>query len=148
VLLSGALVDRGLRAAMVGGCVIVTLALLGLDLVQGSLIVTVIATAAWGLAFTALPSPGRPRSCAPSRPSPTGPRPSTSSAFQGGIGGGALLGAVLLGAGEIPPVLTAAMLFATLGTLLAAVLTGPAPRPAAAHPWSVGRAVVGRALRL
>jgi hypothetical protein len=39
-------------------------------------------------------------------------------------------------------------MFATLGTVLAAVLTGPAPRPAVAHPWAVGRAAVGRALRL
>jgi hypothetical protein len=40
-------------------------------------------------------------------------------------------------------VLTVALVFATLGTILAAFLTGAPPRRAALHP----RAVVGRALR-
>jgi predicted MFS family arabinose efflux permease len=147
VLLSGALVDRGLRAAMVGGCVIVTLALLGLDLVQGSLLVTAIAAGAWGLAFTALPVAWQ---TAVLRAVPT--QPDGGSAlyvvcFQVGIGGGALLGAVLLAAGGISPVLTVALVFATLGTILAVFLTGPRPRRAAIHTRAVGRAVVGRALR-
>ena len=146
VLLSGALVDRGLRAAMVGGCVIVTLALLGLDLVQGSLAVTVIAAAAWGLAFTALPVAWQTAVLRAVPAQPDGASALYVVCFQVGIGGGALLGAVLLAAGGISPVLTVALIFVTLGTILAALLTGPASRdPRRRARRRRGRAAVGRA---
>ena len=84
VLLSGALAGRGLRTAMVGGCLMVTLALLGLDFVHGSLAVTLIATAAWGLAFTALPVAWQTAVLRAVPDQPDGHRRSTWSASRSG----------------------------------------------------------------
>lgn len=125
----------------------VTAALLALDLVQGSLAVTLIAAGVWGLAFTALPVAWQTAVLRAVPAQPDGASALYVVCFQVGIGGGALLGAVLLAAGGVSAILTVALVFATLGTVLAAVLTGPSPRPAAGRRWAGGRAVVGRALR-
>jgi len=147
VLLSGALVDRGLRTAVVSGCAAVSLALLTLDLVPGSFAVTLIAAGAWGLAFTALPVAWQTAVLRAVPVQPDGASALYVVCFQVGIGGGALLGAVLLAADGVPAVLTVALVFATRGTVLAAALTGPSPRPAVERRWAIRRARVGRALR-
>jgi len=147
VLLSGVLVDRGLRTAVVGGCGVVTVALLALDLVQGSLVVTLIAAGAWGLAFTALPVAWQTAVLRAVPAQPDGASALYVVCFQVGIGGGALLGAVLLASDGVSAILTVALVLATVATVLAAVLTGPSPRPAVGRRWADGRAVVGRALR-
>lgn len=114
VLLSGALVDRGLRAAVVKGCGVVTVALLALDLVQGSLAVTLIAAGAWGLAFTALPVAWQTAVLRAVPAQPDGASALYVVCFQVGIGGGALLGAVLLAAHGVSAILTVALAFVTL----------------------------------
>ncbi len=124
-----------------------TAALLALDLVQGSLVVTLIAAGAWGLAFTALPVAWQTAVLRAVPAQPDGASALYVVCFQVGIGGGALLGAVLLAADGVPAVLTVALAFATLATILAAVLIGPSSRSAVACRWALGRTAVARGLR-
>jgi len=115
--------------------------------VQGSLAVTLIAAGAWGLAFTALPVAWQTAVLRAVPAQPDGASALYVVCFQIGIGGGALLGAVLLAAGGVSAILTVALVFATLGTVLAALLTGPSSRAAVGRRCAVGQTVSRRALR-
>lgn len=127
IAVSGVAADRRPRATMITGCALVglaQLALLALGAVGGSVPVTVAAAVVWGFAFTGLPVVWQ---TAVLRAVPR--RPDAGSAlyvvcFQVGIGGGALLGAVLLASGGVSVVLAASVAFAAAGTGLAAALTG------------------------
>jgi predicted MFS family arabinose efflux permease len=117
----GAVTDRRPRAALVVcmGAVVAALALISAT--GRSTPVMVLATMAWGAGFTALPI------CLQSAVLRVAPRvPDTGSAlyvvaFQIGIGGGALVGAGLLGSGHLASIPVVALALIGAGSVIAAV---------------------------
>jgi predicted MFS family arabinose efflux permease len=117
----GAIADRRPRTAMLGCCAAVVVGLALIALVGHSTPVMIVATLAWGAGFTALPI------CLQNAVLRVAPRmPDTASAlyvvaFQIGIGGGALIGAGLLGAGALASIPVVALVLIGAGSLIAAV---------------------------
>jgi predicted MFS family arabinose efflux permease len=117
----GAITDRRPRAALLSCCGAVVVGLALIALVGHSTPIMVIATLAWGAGFTALPI------CLQNAVLRVAPRmPDTASAlyvvaFQIGIGGGALIGAGLLGAGALASIPVVALVLIGTGSVIAAV---------------------------
>jgi predicted MFS family arabinose efflux permease len=117
----GAVTDRRPRAALVVCMGAVVAALAVVSVVGHSTPVMVLATMAWGAGFTALPI------CLQSAVLRVAPRvPDTASAlyvvaFQIGIGGGALVGAALLGSGHLASIPVVALALIGAGSVIAAV---------------------------
>jgi predicted MFS family arabinose efflux permease len=146
----GAMADRRPRTALVGCCAAVIAALALISAVGRSTPAMVLATAAWGAGFTALPI------CLQSAVLRVAPRvPDTASAlyvvaFQIGIGGGALIGAGLLGSGDLAAVPAVGLALIATGSLIAAASgatfggdpSGPLRRPAGRRRSGPGISVV------
>lgn len=121
VLAVGAVTDRHPRAALLSCCGAVVGALGLIAAVGHSTPVMVAGALAWGAGFTALPI------CLQSAVlRVAAPIPDTASAlyvvaFQIGIGGGALIGAGLLGAGELRFIPVVALALIAAGSVIAAV---------------------------
>jgi predicted MFS family arabinose efflux permease len=117
----GAIADRRPRTAMLSCCGAVVIGLALIALVGHSTPVMIVATLAWGAGFTALPI------CLQNAVLRVAPRmPDTASAlyvvaFQIGIGGGALIGAGLLGAGALASIPVVALVLIGAGSVIAAV---------------------------
>jgi predicted MFS family arabinose efflux permease len=117
----GAIADRRPRTAMLSCCGAVVIALALIALVGHSTPVMIVATLAWGAGFTALPI------CLQNAVLRVAPRmPDTASAlyvvaFQIGIGGGALIGAGLLGAGALASIPVVALVLIGTGSVIALV---------------------------
>jgi predicted MFS family arabinose efflux permease len=151
----GAIADRRPRLAVLSCCAAIVAALSALSVGGSSTALTIAAVLAWGAGFTALPI------CLQSTVlRVAAPIPDTASAlyvvaFQVGIGGGALLGALLLGGsrqlGMLPVV---GLSLITAGSLLAAAArdtfsdlgkgggresAGAGPRPRQSAPVSSAR---------
>ena len=151
IALTGWVTDRRPRLAAAACALGLTAALLGLTvLAPGSPVVTVAVVILWGAAFTALPV------CLQTGVLRIAPRfADTASAlyvvaFQLGIGGGSLAGAMLVDAGLLGDLPAIAGVLAAAGTVVlftarrafppAARLTSPAR---AARPWRLAGEVLG-----
>jgi predicted MFS family arabinose efflux permease len=116
----GAITDRRPRTALISCCASVVAALALISVIGRSTPATILATAAWGAGFTALPI------CLQSAVLRVAPRiPDTASAlyvvaFQIGIGGGALIGAGLLSAGDLAMIPTVGLALIATGSVIAA----------------------------
>jgi predicted MFS family arabinose efflux permease len=146
----GAIADRRPRTAMLSCCGAVVVGLALIALVGHSTPVMIVATLAWGAGFTALPI------CLQNAVLRVAPRmPDTASAlyvvaFQIGIGGGALIGAGLLGAGALASIPVVALVLIGAGSVIAVVsgqtfardpdgLGAPGPISSARRARSPGR---------
>jgi predicted MFS family arabinose efflux permease len=120
VVIVGGAADRRPRVATIGCFAAIIGALALLSLVGHSIPLVLLAITAWGAGCTALPI------CLQSAVLRVAPRvPDTASAlyvvaFQIGIGGGALIGAGLLGAGEPSLIPAAALALVSVGSVIAA----------------------------
>ena len=121
VVAVGAIADRRPRLAVLSCCAAIVAALAALSVGRSSTALTVAAVLAWGAGFTALPI------CLQSTVlRVAAPIPDTASAlyvvaFQIGIGGGALLGALLLGgSGHVGILPVVGLSLITTGSILAA----------------------------
>ncbi len=157
----GAIADRRPRLAVLSCCGAIAIALAALSAGESSTALTIAAVLAWGAGFTALPI------CLQSTVlRVAAPIPDTASAlyvvaFQIGIGGGALLGALLLGGvGQVGILPVVGLSLITAGSLLAAAArdtfsdlgrgggqeSAPeAPREGAASPSASGQRPVSAA---
>jgi predicted MFS family arabinose efflux permease len=137
IVLVGRHVDRRLRLTVVActAGVAVALAVLA-SLARHSVPVTVAAVALWGAAFTALPA------CLQSAVLRVAPDSADSAsalyvvAFQIGIGGGALAGSILVGAGQLGILPVAGALLAVVSTAVVLLARHAFP-PAAPSPLPV-----------
>ncbi len=119
----GAITDRRPRAALLTCCGAVVGALALVALVGHSTPVMVVATLAWGAGFTALPiclQSAVLRVCGGHDPVPDTGSALYVVAFQIGIGGGALIGAGLLGAGHLASIPVVALVLIVAGSAIAA----------------------------
>jgi predicted MFS family arabinose efflux permease len=121
VVAVGAIADRRPRLSVLSCCAAIVAALAALSVGRSSTALTVAAVLAWGAGFTALPI------CLQSTVlRVAAPIPDTASAlyvvaFQIGIGGGALLGALLLGgSGHVGILPVVGLSLITTGSILAA----------------------------
>ncbi len=159
----GAIADRRPRLAVLSCCAAIVTALAALSVGGSSTALTIAAVLAWGAGFTALPI------CLQSTVlHVAAPIPDTASAvyvvaFQIGIGGGALLGALLLGgSGRVGILPVVGLSLITTGSILAAAArdtfsdlgggggresAGAGPRPRRAAPASSARRRRPRATR-
>jgi len=136
----GVITDRRPRVALIGCCAAVVAALALIAAVPHSTPVMVLGALGWGAGFTALPI------CLQGAVLRVAGRiPDTASAlyvvaFQIGIGGGALLGAAMLGAGELGSIPTVALVLIAAGSAIA-LASGQtfAREPYAARPGRPGR---------
>ena len=140
----GALADRRPRAALLWCCAAIVAGLMMIVVVTHGTVALVIAVLLWGAGFTALPI------CLQSavlRVAPTMPDTASSLyvvAFQIGIGGGALVGAGLLGAGHLAAIPDVSLALFVGGSViaLAAAATFGGP-PAGRAPGPAARASSG-----
>jgi predicted MFS family arabinose efflux permease len=129
-----ALTDRHPRAALLSCCGAVVGALALISFVDRSTPLVVLAAVGWGAGFTALPI------CLQSAVLRVAPNvPDTASAlyvvaFQIGIGGGALVGAGLLSAGELGSIPAVGLALIAGGSLIAAASGSTFARDPAATP--------------